>query len=196
MDLTLPTWTAAELLALLKPLYPLAQEITDPNKLIRLVFRTIRRVPNQKFFSRFTRTPDEAAEYLFDRTDALLYAAQKWGGHECCFQAALAASNLGLLRDARFVFPLLHMNQFDDRLTGVARLAFLQTQEAVETLKVTAVEDPSSVVREAALWACGFIERVRANDLFIRQRQNDPEERIREFSTKALQFKSLDWWTL
>jgi hypothetical protein len=196
VDLKIPTWTAAELLAFLKPLYPLAQEITDPNKLIRLVFRSIRRVPNPSFRSRFNQIPYKAAEYLFDRTDALLYAAQKWGGHECCFQSALAASNLGLLRDERFVFPLLHMNQFDDRLTGVACLAFLQTQEAVEMLKFTAVEDPSSVVREAALWACGFIEGVRANDLFIRQRQNDPEERIREFSTKAQHIKPLDWWAL
>src|SRR5205085_7303454 len=113
------------------------------NKLIRLVFHSIRRVPNPGFRSRFNQKPDEAAEYLFDRTDALLYAAQKWGGYECCFQSALAASNLGLLRDARFVFPLLSMKPFDDRLTGVACLAFLQTEESIERLKDAAVGDPS-----------------------------------------------------
>jgi hypothetical protein len=193
---TPPTWTAAELLAFLKPFYPLAKEITDPNRLIRLVFRSIRRVPNPSFRSRFKQMPDEAAEYFFDRTDALLYAAQKWGGYECCFQSALAALNLGLLRDARFVFPLLCMDQFDDRLAGVACLAFLQTKEAVERLKEVAVKDSSSVVREAALWACGFIEGEGANNLFVFQQKHDPDVRIREFSTTAQQFKPFDWWVL
>jgi hypothetical protein len=191
-----PMWTAAELLAFLKPFYPLAQEITDPNKLIRLVFRSVRRIPNPSFRSRFKRKADEAAEYFFDRTDALLYAAQKWGGHECCFQSSMAASNLGLLRDARFVFPLLSMDRFDDRLTGIACLAFLQTKEAVERLKESAVKDPSSVVREAALWACGFVEGERANDLFVFQQKHDSDARIREFSKTAQQFKPFDWWSL
>ena len=193
--MTLPTWTAAELLAFLKPFYPLAQEITDPNKLIRLVFRRIRRVPNSSFRSRFKQKPDEAAEYLFDRTDALLYAAQKWGGHECCFQSALAASNLGLLRDERFVLPLLGMGRFDDRLTGVACLAFLQTKGAVERLKATAVKDPSSAVRESALWACGFIEGEGANHLLMSRQRLDPDARIWEFSSTAQRFKAIDWWT-
>lgn len=190
------TWTGAQLLACLKPLYPLAKGITDPNRLIRLVFSRIRRVPNPNFRSRFNRSSDEAAEYFFDRTDALLFAAQKWGGYECCFQAALAASNLGHLRDARFVFPLLSMDRFDDRLTGVACLAFLQTKEAVEKLKIVAVQDSSSEVRESALWACGFIEGEGANDLFACRQKHDPVSRIRDFSAKAQQLKPFDWWIL
>jgi hypothetical protein len=188
--------TGAELLAFLKPLYPLATEITDPSRLVRLVFSRIRRVPNADFRSRFSRSPDEAAEYFFDRTDALLFAAQKWGGYECCFQAALASSNLGCLRDARFVFPLLSMDRFDDRLTGVACLAFLQTDEAVERLKTVAVQDPSSEVRESALWACGFVEGPRANGLFVCRQKHDPSDRLRDFSAKAQQLKPIDWWTL
>jgi len=192
----IPTWTAAELLAFLKPFYPLAQEITDPNRLIRLVFRSIRRVPNPHFRSRFKQSPDEAAEYFFDRTDALFYAAQKWGGFECCFQSALAASHLGLLRDARFIFPLLTMNQFEDRLTGVACLAFLQTTEAVERLRTVAVKDESPAVRGAALWACGFIEGEGINDLLTSRQKDDPDLYIREFSARAQHIKPLDWWTL
>lgn len=188
--------TGAELLAFLKPLYPLATEIKDPNRLVRLVFSCIRRVPNADFRSRFSRSPDEAAEYFFDRTDALLFAAQKWGGNECCFQAALASSNLGRLRDARFVFPLLSMDRFDDRLAGVACLAFLQTDEAVERLRAVAVQDPSPAVRESALWACGFIEGQGANGLFACRQKHDPSARIRDFSAKAQQLKLSDWWTL
>lgn len=188
--------TGAELLAFLKPLYPLATEITDPNRLIRLVFSRIRRVPNADFRSRFSHSPNEAAEYFFDSTDALLFAAQKWGGNECCFQAALASSNLGYLRDANFVFPLLSMDSFEDRLTGIGCLAFLQTEEAVERLKAVAVHDPSSAVRESALWACGFIEGQGANGLFACRQKHDPSARIRDFSAKAQQMKPVDWWAL
>jgi hypothetical protein len=191
-----PAWTAAELLAFLKPFYPLAQEITDPNRLIRLVFRSIRRVPNPNFRSRFKQSPDEAAEYFFDRTDALLYAAQKWGGFECCFQSALAASHLGLLRDARFIFPLLTMNRFEDRLTGVACLAFLQTTGTVKRLRTVAFEDPSPAVRGAALWACGFTQMESLDEVLASRQQDDPDVHIREFSAKAQHIKALDWWTL
>jgi hypothetical protein len=194
VDLTVLTWTAAELLAFLKPLYPLAQEITNPNKLIRLVFRSIRRVPNTSFCSRFNQIPDEAAEYLFDRTDALLYAAQKWRGHECCFQSALAASNLGLLRDARFVFTLLSMHKFDDRLTGVACLAFLQCPQSLKMLRSVAVQDSSPVVREAALWACGFADIKDVRDLFSPSSKEDPDSRVRAFAESAIKRDKLSWW--
>lgn len=188
------TWTAAELLAFLKPLYPLAQEITDPNKLIRLVFRCIRRIPNPNFRYRFDQKPDEAAEYFFDKTDALLYAAQKWGGYECCFQAALAKSNLGLLRDERFVFPLLEMDRFDDRLAGVACLAFLQTPEAIERLKAVAVQDNNSIVREPALWAVGFAGDERVPDLFLVSSKRDSDPRVRAFAEGAIKRDKLSWW--
>lgn len=188
------TWTAAELHAFLKPFYPAARAISNPNNFLGLVTSHIRRVPNPNFLSRFSHNSDEAADYLFDRTDALLYAARKWGGHECYFQASLAAFNLGLLRDARFVLPLLSMNEFEDRLAGVACLAFLQTKEAREWLKATVVQDPSPTVREAALWACGFIEGKDANELFTYCQEHDPDARLREFSRIAQQFDTHDWW--
>jgi hypothetical protein len=151
-----PTWTAAELLPVLMPLYPHAQSITDTNQLIRLLHGEIRRIPNSEHTNRFSKDPRLAAEYLFDRTDALLYAAKKWGGRECCLQAMIASSQLGWLRDARFVFPALESKSYEARLAGVACLAFLQTDEGNRRLLRLAVEDDSPAVREAALWACGF----------------------------------------
>jgi HEAT repeat protein len=158
------------------------------------LFDHIRRIPNPNFRSRFSNHPDEAPSYLFDRTDALIYAAQKWGGYEAYFQASLAAFNLGLLRDARFVLPLLSMRKFDDRLAGVACLAFIQTERAIEKLRAIAVQDSSSIVREAALWACGFIEGKRAEDLFSSQQECDPDPRLRDFCKVVQQFDYLDWW--
>jgi hypothetical protein len=189
-----PTWTGAELHAFLKPFYPVAQSTIDPNKVVRSMFRHIRRIPNPNFRSRFSRNPDEAPNHLFDRTDALIYAAQKWGGYEAYFQASLAAFNLGLLRDARFVLPLLNMRKFDDRLAGVACLAFIQTEIAMERLRAAAVQDNSSIVREAALWACGFIEGKLAKDLFIGQQERDTDPRLRDFCRTAQQFDARDWW--
>ena len=86
------------------------------------------------------------------------------------------------------------MNQFDDRLTGVACLAFLQTADVMEKLRTVAVKDQSPAVREAALWACGFIEGEGAHDLFESQRRRDPDVRIRDFSIKAQHLGPLDWW--
>ncbi|MBD0328235.1 MAG: hypothetical protein ICV68_17580, partial [Pyrinomonadaceae bacterium] len=128
-------WTAEELLPVIMPLYPQAQDITDPNQLIRLLYGEIRRVPNPKYQNRFAKDQHLAAEFLFDRTDALLYAAKKWGGHECCLQAMLAGSQLGWLRDERFVFPALEQTNYEARLTAVACLAFLQTEEGNKRLR-------------------------------------------------------------
>lgn len=188
------TWTGAELHIFLKPFYPIAQSTIDPNKVVCSLFDHIRRIPNPNFRSRFSNNPDEAPSHLFDRTDALIYAAQKWGGYEACFQASLAAFNLGLLRDTRFVLPLLSMRKFDDRLAGVACLAFIQTELAIERLRAAAVQDSSSIVREAALWACGFIEGKRAEDLFSDQQECDPDPRLRDFCKAVQQFDYLDWW--
>jgi hypothetical protein len=189
-----PTWTGAELHTFLKPFYPVLQNTADPNHVIRLLFDQIRQVPNPHYRSRFSRDPDEASPFLFDRTDALIYTAQKWGGYEAYFQASLAAFNLGLLRDVRFVLPLLKMRQFDDRLAGVACLAFIQTEAAMERLRVAAIQDNSSIVREAALWACGFIEGERAKGLFTSRQECDPDLRLRDFCKKAQQFNIRDWW--
>ena len=189
------TWTAAELHAFLKPFYPAARRIANPNNFLALVSDRIRRVPNPNFRFRFSNKSDETADYLFDRTDALLYTARKWGGHECYFQASLAAFNLGHLRDVRFVLPLLSMSKFEDRLAGVASLAFLQTKQAKESLRGAAVRDSSPTVREAALWGCGFAEGGEANDLFERCRKRDPDARLREFGKIAQEFATLDWWS-
>jgi hypothetical protein len=55
----------------------------------------------------------ETVPYLFDQTDAFIYAARKWGGKECCFQAMLAGNNLGLLRDLNFILPGLSAKDFN-----------------------------------------------------------------------------------
>jgi len=189
-----PTWTAGELLSVLKPLYPHAQKITDPNSLIRLLFGVVRRVPNPHFIYRFSKDPDAAAEFLFDRTDALLYAAKKWGGRECCLQAMMAGSQLGRLRDAKFIVPVLKRKAFEDQLIGVACLAFLQTPEAKKLLRNVAVRDKNPSVRQAALWACGFSSIEGLQGLISNRVKDETDVRVRDFAASALNADSTAWW--
>jgi hypothetical protein len=189
----LPTWTSRELLSILTPFYPSAQKLTDPNHLVGLL-KKVRRVPNPVYSRRFCSDPQKAAEYVFDRTDALLFAATKWGGHECCFQAMLAKSQLGLLRDARFIFPVLKRESFEDRLTGVSCLAFLWSDKGNQLLRKIANSDPNSSVRQSALWACGFAGIEGIWDLLNRSSKDDPSTSVRKFAKTVLEQTEISWW--
>jgi hypothetical protein len=191
-DASLPTkvmnnvagWTATDFIEAIKPLYPLAENLT-PHKLIRLMYRRVRQIPNPHFGRRFSRDSDEAAEFFFDRTDALFYTANRWGGPECSLQATLAKQQLGILRDPRFVFPALNDRSFETRLAAVACLAFLWSEEGNRLLRHLAIHDLDSGVRQSALWAYGFAGGEKAYAL-IRERGNkDPNSRVREFAKQA-----------
>lgn len=191
-----PGWTAAEFLQVVKPLYPLAENVTSTQKFITLMHDSVRRVPNLEFDSRFVDDPVKAAEFLFDRTDALIYAATRWGGTECFLQATLAKQELGHLRDPRFVFPSLKAKDFESRLAGVACLAFLWSNEGNYRLKIMANDDPDPGVRQSALWAYGFAGGVGAKDMLKDKEKNDPNERVREFATQALKVVDESWWKI
>ena len=109
VSLAIPGWTAAELLEIFQPLYPAAKKMKSPNQLTALISKKIKRFPNPEFESRFSKVPHKASEHLYDRTDALLFAATRWGGHECRMQAMMARSEIGPLRDPRFVYPALRI---------------------------------------------------------------------------------------
>lgn len=196
VESAVPGWTAEELLRVLKPLYPHAQTITSNAKLITLMGNSIRRVLNPDFKVRSSKDPREAAELLFDRTDALIYAAKQWGGSECCLQAMLADSELGLLRDPHFIFPALESKVFEIRLAGVACLAFLWSDEGNERLRGIALNDSDPGVRQSALWAYGFACGEGAREMLVDKAQNDPNNRVREFASQALEADGESWWKM
>jgi hypothetical protein len=90
---------------------------------------------------------------------------QRRGGLECNFQARLASSELGWLRDVRFVFPALCAKEVETRLAAVACLAFLWSEEGNKYLRRMAVEDVEPGVRQSALWAYGFANGIDAAEL-------------------------------
>jgi hypothetical protein len=189
-------WTAEELFTVFHPLYPNLQSDKDHNDLIRLVFNEIRRVPNPDFEDRFSKDPRRAAEYLFDRTDALIYAAKRWGGPECRFQAKAARDELGWLRDFRYVLPALRAENVRVRLTGIACLAFLWSSEGNEHLEQLATGDPEPGVRQSALWAYGFAGGEDAQELLRDRSRNDANIHVRAFAKKAMQLDERGWWGL
>jgi HEAT repeat protein len=191
-----PGWTAEELLDVLKPLYPCAQKIERPNKLVTLLYNRIRRIPNSHYVTRFSKSPRQAAEYLFDRTDALLYAAIKWGGHECCHQALQACDLIEYLRDVRFVLPVLESVSIEHRLLGVACLAFLWSDEGNERLRKLITEDPEPGVRQSALWAYGFAGGDEAIEVFRERERNDRNLRVRKYAKEVLDLSNRSWWRM
>jgi hypothetical protein len=177
--LTFPGWTAAELLEVLKPLYPAAKGMESPNRLTTFVKKKISRFLNPEFESRFSKEPHKASEYLYDRTDALLFAATRWGGHECRMQAMMVRGEIGALRDPRFVYPALKSVIFEERLRGVAGLAFLWSDWGNELLRQVAMNDTESGVRLSALWAYGFAGGEGAEELLLQQAEGDSAARAR-----------------
>lgn len=109
----------------------------------------------------------KAAEYLFEKTDALTYLARRWGGREAIMQANLALHTLGRLRDHRFVRPLLNSSDVEARLTGVACYAFLQPVDAASTLCNIANGDPEAGVRASASWAVRFVAAQEADSILV-----------------------------
>jgi hypothetical protein len=191
-----PGWTLDELLKVVRPLYPRSQKIEKASKLAPLIGDVIRRVQNPEFVNRFSDDPRKASEYLYDRTDALIYIAKEWGGYECCLQATLAGNELGLLRDPRFVFPALEIPDFNARLAAIACLAFLPSEAGNEHLRRIAINDSDPGVRQSALWAYGFAGGKDAHDLLNARSENDVDVRIRIFSREIIEASKESWWLL
>jgi hypothetical protein len=197
ISLAIPGWTAAELLEALKPLYPAAQEMKSPNRLTTFINKKIHRFPNPEFESRFSKVPHKASEYLYDRTDALLFAATRWGGHECRMQAMIVQGEIGSLRDPRFIYPSLGSPVFEERLRGIAGLAYLWSAEGNELLRRVVLNDSEPGLRQSALWAYGFAGGEGAEE-FLRQRaEADQDERTRDFFREAVACLMTNdglWW--
>ena len=190
VDATVPGWTAAELLPLFRPIYPRAERIEDPIELVRLLGKAIRRVPNPEFTWR-----QESAEFLFDRTDALLYAAKQWGGVECQLMAGLVEPELERLRDVRLVLPAAEHPDFSIRMSAVACLAFLWSDDARTALRRKALTDPEPGVRRAALWGYGFAGGTDVRAVAAEILETDPSALVCGLAEQA-STGDVDWWRL
>lgn len=175
--------TIEELWKLLQPLYPKAVKVKKLVEISNLLSDDIRRIKNPHFKPSFCYGTLESVPYLFDQTDAFIYAAKKWGGRECCLQAILAGSNIGLLRDVNFVLPELSRSNYNKRLMAVACLAFLQDKKAIEYLENICLTDPELGVRESAIWAFAFLGG-NIKKLANKIRRKETEQSVINFMAK------------
>jgi len=191
-----PGWTAKELFSVLHHLHPSLRNDKNHNDLNALLCKEIRRIPNPDFKHRFSEEYRGASEFLFDRTDALIYAARRWGGYECSFQSKTARDELGWLRDVRYVIPAMRSQDIRIRLSGIACLAFLWSEEGNEYLRQTAVADSEPGVRQSALWAYGFAAGKDISELLHERSISDASSHVRSFAKRAMQCNATEWWTL
>ena len=187
-DPTVPGWTAEELLSVLREVYPRAGRVEDPTELVPLLGRAVRRVPSPGFTWRRA-----GPEYLFDQADALLYAAKQWGGSECLLQATLGEAELDRLRDVRFVSPGLTHPDCAVRLSTVACLAFLWSDESCAAMRQAALTDPEPGVRRAALWGYGFAGGSSPETLAMEVCETDHSPFVRGLAERVA-MGGWGWW--
>lgn len=193
VDRSRPGVTAMGLRDLLSPLSPTAARFEGMAQVVRQYSRLVKRFPNPNHTDRRSGDPNTSPQFLFDRVEALWYASRQWGGPQSRVAAVLAEQELGELRDPRFVIVALDSPDVEQRLRAVASLAFLQPPEAASLLVARVNGDDSPGVREAALWALGFVQAPEVDQVLKKAAAQDPSDLVRR---SAMRFRTLgpNWW--
>lgn len=194
VDTQIPGLTGDELVEVMLPTYPGLKPEKPGKKFSPLFWGKIRRFRNPDFTNRFSTDAQQAAEFLFDRTDTLMYIGSRWGGMECAFQARTAKNELGLLRDVGFVKPILKSKESRIRIIGICCLAFLSGEIGTEDLLELVRYDKEAGVRQSALWAYCFRNQDQAGTILKEVIENDPNVIVRQFASKCLSPDKRGWW--
>jgi hypothetical protein len=191
---TPPRWTPEEFARTFQMLTgrpPTGQEALHP---------LIRRVPNPAYRSTGVRGRKHSVQWHLDRTSALLFLAERFGGRVCRVLAELARNELASVRDPQPAIVSLGSEEPDHRLAAVACLAFLWGTRSAHHLLTTIEVEPEPGVREAALWAYGFAgSSTAADEVLRRHAASDPSPQVRQFAALALEAparESTRWWIL
>lgn len=187
------TLSPDELLAMVRTRgYARALRATDPTELVPLLAKRVLRIENLDFAG----WRKEASEFLFERTDAMLFAAREWGGGLAVLYSQIARQELGQLRDARYVRAGLLHPRYDARMASAAALAFLAGEpETDAALTRTTMQDPDAGVRRAALWAYGAACRPGLDALLERVLEHETHRDVVALARAALADPKAVWWT-
>lgn len=192
-------WTAEMIIKEFLPVYPMAREIdrtttkTPVFKVTGLLRRHIKRRKVKDFPNIQVNSNDI---YLYDRTNALLFAALKWGGPECRLQAIDAQAELGHLRDERFIIPELKSDDSNVRMAAVACISYLQTEGTVGKLRDIILSDSVVEVRMAALWGYAFAKDSDAYILAEEISKIEANPKLKNYALKILQTEHSQLWFL
>ena len=193
--------TARELIELLAPFDALAAEVKEnatkhiANKIGGRLNGRFWRIPNPAYLRKQNQNERAAAEYLYERTDVLINVGLRYGGDECRFQAAAAKNELGTLRDPAPLLDALLSPDYEERLTAVCCLAFLQT--GTVQLRRAAETDGTPEVRAAALWAAAFVDENNYREFAAARASGDTTQTVRSLADAiATAGTRLDIWRL
>ncbi|HEY0459785.1 MAG TPA: HEAT repeat domain-containing protein [Pyrinomonadaceae bacterium] len=188
-------WTVDKLKEIITPFY--YRIATGKNKatLQALIDGWILRIPNPNFQRTNLKDSLLATKYFYDEVDALIYIGKNWGGIESQHHASIAHTEIGFLRDPRFIIPALNSKDFNKRLCAVSCLAFLPSKDGNAKLIQLATNDIDVGVRQSALWACAFIDKEKAIAFIQKQALQDKDVRVRDFAKKIVENYRNGWFS-
>lgn len=96
----------------------------------------------------------------------------------------MAQSEMGELRDARFLLPMLESENYEHRLGATVCLAFLQNSEYEKHIYEMALFDADAGVRKIALWAYVFMQGNRIAELIAKIKECETHHQVVEFITQ------------
>jgi chorismate-pyruvate lyase len=188
------TLTTEEVFAMVRTRgYARAMRATGATELVPLLSHRIARLDNVEYAG----WRQQASEYHFERTDAMLFAAIEWGGGTAVLFAQIARQELGQLRDPRFIRAGLSHSRFDGRMASAAALAFLPGDpETDDCLAQIALHDADAGVRRAALWAYGAAARPGVESLIERVLDAERHPEVVTLARSAQSNIAGVWWTI
>lgn len=177
---------STEITNYLKPFLTKVKEANSEARTADLIGRQIKKHFNHQYKPIFAGNSKEntVPRYLFDKFDLVTYTAQQIGGNLCRALAIMAQSEMGELRDGRFLLPMLESENYEHRLGATVCLAFMQNLEYKKHIYELALFDEDAGVRKIALWAYVFMQGNRIAELIAKIKECETHHQVLEFITK------------
>ena len=177
---------STEITNYLKPFLTKVKEADSEARTADLIGRQIKKHFNHQYKPTFAGKSNENAvpRYLFDKFDLITYTAQQIGGNLCRALAIMAQSEMGELRDGRFLLPMLESENYEHRLGATVCLAFLQNSEYEKHIYDLAILDKDAGVRKIALWAYIFMQGNSFTELIAKIKECETHKQVLEFITR------------
>lgn len=187
---------STEITNYLNPFLIKVKEAKNGAKVADLIGRQIKKHFNQKYKPNFVGSNGESAvpRYLFDQFDLITYTAQQIGGNLCRTLAMMAQSEMGELRDARFLLPMLESQNYEHRLGAAVCLAFLQNSDYEKYIYDLALHDVDAGVRKVALWAYVFMNGNRIAELTTKIKELETHHQVLKLLLQIEEIGSESIW--
>jgi len=165
------------------------------NNTVNLTNNVLQR-PNPDYVDGRQSTSREGTRYLYDDAHVFAYIARHCGGPTCRLLSQWAISEVGELRDARFVYAALRTEAPQNRMRLVAGLGLMHAAGSESAVLECAQNDSHAGVRETALWALGMLIGNAATDEIRRAELEDEDHRVRQAASRFRRLDHCWWWRI